>query len=99
MWSSVCVCEPCDRWRVCRRVLYLVLYLSWLAGGTRHWKRAGASGKGLDSLEVEMTSYVLLALLSGPSMPGFDLEYSSAIVRWLTQQQNPFGGFSSTQVS
>lgn len=66
-------------------------------GGTRHWKRAGASGKGLDSLEVEMTSYVLLALLSGPSMPGFDLEYSSAIVRWLTQQQNPFGGFSSTQ--
>uniref|UniRef100_A0AAX7T4K1 Alpha-2-macroglobulin domain-containing protein n=1 Tax=Astatotilapia calliptera TaxID=8154 RepID=A0AAX7T4K1_ASTCA len=65
--------------------------------GTRHWKRAGASGKGLDSLEVEMTSYVLLALLSGPSMPGFDLEYSSAIVRWLTQQQNPFGGFSSTQ--
>uniref|UniRef100_A0A669EQ82 Alpha-2-macroglobulin n=1 Tax=Oreochromis niloticus TaxID=8128 RepID=A0A669EQ82_ORENI len=66
-------------------------------GGTRHWKRAGASGKGLDSLEVEMTSYVLLALLSGPSMPGFDLEYSSGIVRWLTQQQNPFGGFSSTQ--
>uniref|UniRef100_A0A669FA74 Alpha-2-macroglobulin n=1 Tax=Oreochromis niloticus TaxID=8128 RepID=A0A669FA74_ORENI len=65
--------------------------------GTRHWKRAGASGKGLDSLEVEMTSYVLLALLSGPSMPGFDLEYSSGIVRWLTQQQNPFGGFSSTQ--
>uniref|UniRef100_A0A669F4I0 Alpha-2-macroglobulin n=1 Tax=Oreochromis niloticus TaxID=8128 RepID=A0A669F4I0_ORENI len=62
-----------------------------------HGERAGASGKGLDSLEVEMTSYVLLALLSGPSMPGFDLEYSSGIVRWLTQQQNPFGGFSSTQ--
>lgn len=89
----------CVHWDICRRILYLVLYLSWLAGGTHHWKRAGASGKGLDSLEVEMTSYVLLALLSGPSMPGFDLEYSSGIVRWLTQQQNPFGGFSSTQVS
>lgn len=45
-----------------------------------------------------MTSYVLLALLSGPAMPGFGLDYSSGIVRWLTQQQNPYGGFSSTQV-
>lgn len=45
-----------------------------------------------------MTSYVLLALLSGPAMPEFGLDYSSSIVRWLTQQQNPYGGFSSTQV-
>ncbi|KAL6104971.1 a2ml1 [Pungitius sinensis] len=66
-------------------------------GGGRHWSRAGASGKGPDSLEVEMTSYVLLALLSGPAVPGFGLEYSSDIVRWLVQQQNPYGGFSSTQ--
>lgn len=71
---------------------------SVLAGGTRHWDRAEASGKGLDSLEVEMTSYVLLALLSGPAMPEFGLDYSSSIVRWLAQQQNPYGGFSSTQV-
>lgn len=69
-----------------------------LAGGTRHWERVGASGKGLDSLEVEMTSYVLLALLSGPALPGFDLDYSAGIVHWLSQQQNPYGGFSSTQV-
>ncbi|XP_056298071.1 alpha-2-macroglobulin isoform X2 [Pseudoliparis swirei] len=66
-------------------------------GGTRHWTRAGASGKSLDSLEVEMTAYVLLALLSGPPTPGFGLDYSSGIVRWLTQNQNPYGGFSSTQ--
>lgn len=45
-----------------------------------------------------MTAYVLLALLSGPPVPGFDLEYASGIVRWLTQQQNPYGGFASTQV-
>lgn len=72
----------------------------WLfSGGTRHWTRAGASDKKLDSLEVEMTSYVLLALLSGKEdVPGFGLEYSSGIVRWLAQQQNPYGGFSSTQV-
>uniref|UniRef100_A0AAQ5XXP3 Alpha-2-macroglobulin domain-containing protein n=1 Tax=Amphiprion ocellaris TaxID=80972 RepID=A0AAQ5XXP3_AMPOC len=65
--------------------------------GTRHWERAGASKKVLDSLEVEITSYVLLALLSGPAMPDFGLDYSSGIVRWLTQQQNPYGGFASTQ--
>uniref|UniRef100_A0A671UQ94 Alpha-2-macroglobulin-like n=1 Tax=Sparus aurata TaxID=8175 RepID=A0A671UQ94_SPAAU len=78
----------------------LVTYLhhkSDTHGGTRHWARAGASGKGLDSLEVEMTSYVLLALLSGPTMKEFGLDYSSGIVRWLAQQQNPSGGFSSTQ--
>ncbi|XP_072235418.1 alpha-2-macroglobulin-like isoform X2 [Leuresthes tenuis] len=66
-------------------------------GGTRHWKREGAPGKGLDSLEVEIISYVLLGLLHNPPMPGFGLDYSSGIVRWLTQQQNPYGGFSSTQ--
>lgn len=45
-----------------------------------------------------MTSYVLLALLSGPALPGFGLDYSAGIVRWLARQQNPYGGFSSTQV-
>ncbi|KAL0973050.1 hypothetical protein UPYG_G00198230 [Umbra pygmaea] len=66
-------------------------------GVSRHWSRAEASVKKTDSLEVEMTSYVLLALLSGPSIPGFGLAYSTGIVRWLVQQQNPYGGFSSTQ--
>uniref|UniRef100_A0A3Q1GNV1 Alpha-macroglobulin receptor-binding domain-containing protein n=1 Tax=Acanthochromis polyacanthus TaxID=80966 RepID=A0A3Q1GNV1_9TELE len=46
---------------------------------------------------VEITSYVLLALLSGPAMPDFGLDYSTGIVHWLTQQQNPYGGFASTQ--
>uniref|UniRef100_A0A8D3DEY3 Alpha-2-macroglobulin-like protein 1 n=1 Tax=Scophthalmus maximus TaxID=52904 RepID=A0A8D3DEY3_SCOMX len=75
----------------------LITYLHQKSRGTRHWDRAGASEKGLDSLEVEMTAYVLLALLSGPIMPDFGLDYSSGIVRWLAQQQNPYGGFSSTQ--
>ncbi|RVE75122.1 hypothetical protein OJAV_G00013710 [Oryzias javanicus] len=66
-------------------------------GGSIHWKRDGASDTDLDSVEVEMTSYVLLALLSGPSLPDFGLDYAAGIVRWLAQQQNPFGGFSSTQ--
>lgn len=45
-----------------------------------------------------MTAYVLLALLSGPALPEFGLDYSSGIVHWLSRQQNPYGGFSSTQV-
>ncbi|XP_053480026.1 alpha-2-macroglobulin-like protein 1 [Ictalurus furcatus] len=64
--------------------------------GWRHWSRVN-DGSVTDSLEVEMTSYVLLALMSGPQLSGFDLGYSASIVRWLSQQQNPFGGFKSTQ--
>uniref|UniRef100_A0A3Q2Y1S1 Alpha-2-macroglobulin-like protein 1 n=1 Tax=Hippocampus comes TaxID=109280 RepID=A0A3Q2Y1S1_HIPCM len=75
----------------------LITYLHQQSRGTRHWHREGVSGTGVDSLEVEITSYVLLALLSGPALPDFGLDYSSSIVRWLTQQQNPYGGFSSTQ--
>ncbi|GAA6085348.1 alpha-2-macroglobulin-like protein 1 [Tachysurus ichikawai] len=67
-----------------------------VSGGGRHWSRV-SDGSVTDSLEVEMTSYVLLALMSGPELPGFGLGYSSSIVRWLSQQQNAFGGFASTQ--
>ncbi|XP_036418067.1 alpha-2-macroglobulin-like protein 1 [Colossoma macropomum] len=64
--------------------------------GARHWRRE-SDVKVLDSLEVEMTSYVLLALLSGPVLQTFDMSYSASIARWLAQQQNAFGGFASTQ--
>ncbi|KAI2656158.1 Alpha-2-macroglobulin-like protein 1 [Labeo rohita] len=49
------------------------------------------------SVEVETSAYVLLALLSGPTLPGFGLNYSVGIVHWLTKNQNAYGGFSSTQ--
>ncbi|CAG06491.1 unnamed protein product [Tetraodon nigroviridis] len=48
------------------------------------------------SLSVEISSYVLLAKLSS-SPTAEDLGYASRIVRWLTGQQNYYGGFSSTQ--
>uniref|UniRef100_A0A8B9L5Q4 Alpha-2-macroglobulin domain-containing protein n=1 Tax=Astyanax mexicanus TaxID=7994 RepID=A0A8B9L5Q4_ASTMX len=67
-----------------------------VTAGGRHWSRLN-DGKTLDSLEVEMTSYVLLSILSGPQLQGFDLGYCASIVRWLAQQQNAFGGFASTQ--
>ncbi|XP_053479920.1 alpha-2-macroglobulin-like [Ictalurus furcatus] len=67
-----------------------------VSGGGRYWSRVD-SGSVTDSLEVEITSYVLLALMSGPQLSGFGLGYSASIVRWLSQQQNAFGGFRSTQ--
>ncbi|XP_060050334.1 LOW QUALITY PROTEIN: alpha-2-macroglobulin-like [Erinaceus europaeus] len=50
------------------------------------------------SAEVEMTSYVLLAYLTTRSaLTSEDLTSATYIVKWLTKQQNPYGGFSSTQ--
>uniref|UniRef100_A0A8U7M233 Uncharacterized protein n=1 Tax=Corvus moneduloides TaxID=1196302 RepID=A0A8U7M233_CORMO len=49
------------------------------------------------SAEVEITSYVLLALLYKPNRNKDDLTKASGIVQWLIRQQNPYGGFSSTQ--
>ncbi|KAM3913948.1 alpha-2-macroglobulin-like [Leptodactylus fuscus] len=66
----------------------------------RHWERASKPQSEdsywhrAPSAEVEMTSYVLLALLYC-STP--DLVKAAEIVNWLSKQQNPYGGFSSTQ--
>lgn len=48
------------------------------------------------SVEVEMTAYVLLAYLT-PIPSTRDLTVASHIVKWIIKQQNPQGGFSSTQ--
>lgn len=51
------------------------------------------------SVDVELTAYILLALLSKPNVTESDLTTASGIVAWLTRQQNPYGGFASTQVT
>lgn len=51
------------------------------------------------SAEIEMTSYVLLALLNRTKLTPEDLSYISRVVYWLIKQQNPYGGFSSSQVT
>ncbi|KAH1174101.1 hypothetical protein KIL84_002245, partial [Mauremys mutica] len=50
------------------------------------------------SAEVEMTAYVLLAYLSLPNVSAADMATTAQIVRWLSKQQNPYGGFASTQL-
>ncbi|XP_051814091.1 alpha-2-macroglobulin-like [Acanthochromis polyacanthus] len=63
-------------------------------GGFLHWSQRAAETSA--SLSVEISSYVLMATLSA-SPTNEDLGYASGIVRWLTTQQNYYGGFSSTQ--
>uniref|UniRef100_A0A3P8PM13 Alpha-2-macroglobulin-like n=1 Tax=Astatotilapia calliptera TaxID=8154 RepID=A0A3P8PM13_ASTCA len=63
-------------------------------GGFLYWSQTAAETSA--SLSVEISSYVLLAKLSA-STTADDLGYASGIIRWLTGQQNYYGGFSSTQ--
>ncbi|KAK5617052.1 hypothetical protein CRENBAI_016536 [Crenichthys baileyi] len=63
-------------------------------GSFIHWSQTATETSA--SLSVEISSYVLLAKLSA-SHTNEERGYASGIVRWLTTQQNHYGGFSSTQ--
>ncbi|XP_059370476.1 alpha-2-macroglobulin-like [Carassius carassius] len=65
-------------------------------GSRLHWSQS-ASADDFDSLAVEISSYVLLAVLSADSLTTADLGFANRIVSWLVKQQNAYGGFSSTQ--
>ncbi|NWT52558.1 OVOS protein, partial [Erythrocercus mccallii] len=75
------------------------------AGGSVYWQRENKRPaerfsdfySRAPSAEIEMTSYVLLALLNKTKLTPEDLSYISRIVYWLIKQQNPYGGFSSSQ--
>ncbi|NXT38669.1 A2ML1 protein, partial [Pelecanoides urinatrix] len=74
------------------------------AEGQLYWRRKGKalppsqpSWAAAAPAEVEMTAYVLLAYLSQPHVSSADMGTASQIVRWLSKQQNPYGGFASTQ--
>ncbi|KAM6309796.1 alpha-2-macroglobulin-like protein 1 [Podargus strigoides] len=49
------------------------------------------------SVDVELTSSILMAHLSKSSLSSDEVRKASQIVSWLTKQQNPYGGFASTQ--
>ncbi|NXP80594.1 A2ML1 protein, partial [Ramphastos sulfuratus] len=74
------------------------------AGGQIHWSHTSPKPRLSTSpwaqplsVDVELTAYVLLALLSKPNITESDLSTASGIVAWLTRQQNAYGGFASTQ--
>lgn len=85
----------CIRFKT-KLVLILTCVCVCSSGGLLHWSQS--SSETSPSLEVEISSYVLLASLSASSRSTSDLGYASRIVRWLVRQQNAYGGFSSTQV-
>ncbi|KAM9468690.1 alpha-2-macroglobulin-like isoform 2-T2 [Clarias gariepinus] len=60
-----------------------------------HWSQSASDDSA--ALSVEISSYVLLAVLTAGQLTAADLGYANRIVSWLVQQQNPYGGFSSTQ--
>nr|AAI53915.1 Zgc:171426 protein [Danio rerio] len=62
-------------------------------GTTLHWSQT-TSG---DTLAVEISAYVLLAVLTVQPVTTANLGYANRIVNWLVAQQNPYGGFTSTQ--
>uniref|UniRef100_A0A3Q3XBL7 Alpha-macroglobulin receptor-binding domain-containing protein n=1 Tax=Mola mola TaxID=94237 RepID=A0A3Q3XBL7_MOLML len=63
-------------------------------GGYLYWDQTPEEKSA--PLSVEISAYVILAILSASPTAG-DLGYATRIVRWLTTQQNYYGGFSSTQ--
>ncbi|XP_074008094.1 alpha-2-macroglobulin [Numenius arquata] len=74
--------------------------------GSVHWQRPGKEPEAdlpyyryrAPSAEVEMTAYVLLAhLTTQPAPSQEELSFASLIAKWISGQQNPNGGFSSTQ--
>ncbi|XP_064500873.1 alpha-2-macroglobulin-like isoform X1 [Pseudopipra pipra] len=74
--------------------------------GSVHWQRPGKEPEvdlpyyryRAPSAEVEMTAYVLLAYLTSQPAPSQEeLSFASHIAKWISGQQNPNGGFSSTQ--
>ncbi|EMP39673.1 Alpha-2-macroglobulin [Chelonia mydas] len=74
--------------------------------GSIHWQRPGKEPEAdlpfyhprAPSAEVEMTSYVLLAYLTTRPAPSQgDVSLAAQIAKWISKQQNPNGGFSSTQ--
>eukprot|EP00076_Gallus_gallus_P033040 XP_024998578.1 alpha-2-macroglobulin isoform X2 [Gallus gallus] len=74
--------------------------------GSVHWQRPGKEPEAdlpyyrnkAPSAEVEMTAYVLLAhLTTQPAPSQEELSFASLIAKWIIGQQNPNGGFSSTQ--
>ncbi|XP_073541273.1 alpha-2-macroglobulin-like protein 1 [Phyllobates terribilis] len=73
------------------------------AGGDTYWPTSPSNPtkdplwSQPNSNEVELASYVLLAHLSKDNPTKTDIDKASSIASWIGKQQNPYGGFVSTQ--
>uniref|UniRef100_A0A8C3JUK9 Alpha-macroglobulin-like TED domain-containing protein n=1 Tax=Calidris pygmaea TaxID=425635 RepID=A0A8C3JUK9_9CHAR len=86
-----------------QELLYKLEEQAIKSGGQIHWSPKPSSLDPRDvwpdtqSVDIELTAYVLLAYLSKPRVHAGDMTTAAGIVAWLTQQQNGYGGFASTQ--
>ena len=77
--------------------------LNLLSDGQKYWSESTVTPNPYcrwncpnPSYDVEMTAYVLLAVLTAGGMD--IIGEGLPIVKWLTSQRNAYGGWSSTQV-
>lgn len=83
----------------------ILIYASFSIGQSIHWSQKPTQSlddspwSKPESVDVELTSYVLLAQLSKASLTQKELAKATATVAWLARQRNAYGGFSSTQVN
>ncbi|XP_010001290.1 PREDICTED: alpha-2-macroglobulin-like protein 1 [Chaetura pelagica] len=86
-----------------QELLYKLEEQAIKSGGDIHWSPKPSSPASTDfwpesqSMDIELTAYVLLAYLSKPQVHAGDMITAAGIVAWLTRQQNAYGGFASTQ--
>jgi hypothetical protein len=65
-----------------------MLMAAYLPGNKLYWKNTDSR-----ALEIETTAYALLTLTAkGDKQKGLQ------VLRWLVQNRNSYGGYSSTQV-
>ncbi|NXS55075.1 A2ML1 protein, partial [Brachypteracias leptosomus] len=90
-------------YKTAQELLYKLEKQASKSGGKIHWSPKPTSPASTDfwpgaqSVDIELTAYVLLAYLSKPQVHAGDMTTTADIVAWLTQQQNAYGGFASTQ--
>ncbi|XP_062975072.1 ovostatin-like isoform X2 [Elgaria multicarinata webbii] len=88
-----------------KSILNALMKSATKTGGLVHWerkKRPPAENvpsfySRAPSAEIEITGYILLAFLGQENLTQEDLTLASQIAQWIVRQQNPSGGFSSTQ--
>ncbi|NXE66629.1 A2ML1 protein, partial [Calcarius ornatus] len=86
-----------------QELLYKLEEQAIKSGGQIHWSPKPSSPASTDfwpgtqSVDIELTAYVLLAYLSKPRVHAGDMTTAAGIAAWLTRQQNAYGGFASTQ--
>ncbi|XP_073408852.1 alpha-2-macroglobulin-like protein 1 [Dendrobates tinctorius] len=79
-----------------KQMLLIKLFLVVVSSGDDlYWTYSLQNYQGTAS--VELSAYIVLALVTGTAVPASDVAKAYRIVSWLIKQQSPQGGYGSTQ--